>query len=605
MKKLLYGAATAAAASVLCCGELTAQTDTTSTIDRSVDVVNAYQPTLRRARKISVAPLMDDTATYSDKFKYQLLNRVATVTTKPDSLTAASMEFPAYKSPYRAVVEGGVGSLPSFFGQIIYTAGSSKEHHLSMRAGHLAQLGKVKLSDGSKVDAPQNETWAGLNYDHFGGNVRSGFNVNFKNLAYKYYGRHTVSDSVTYVDENGVLISGADLLGDSKQRNTTLDVDFCIGNAMADPLRKFTFGAKAALGIFGNKSGVHQTDIKFGGALRFPIKGGAGIDADLAVNVFKVHKGDEAPKFDFVEHSGTDIRVFPHFIMDYDYMSLRLGLRVIGAIGDDYSEKDDFIVQPDLNADFFMGDGSVRLYAALTGDYGANSYRSLVERNLYVMPDGRKYIWDGKNKSYVTRYDIKPSQSPIVFKLGARAAFCKEVQLHVGIEYNSLGDEVFFLNRHLTMAYDSTTVAFAPQFAILQDDGKLFRFHGEINVTPTPNSNILFEATYSKYNMNNLEEAWYRPACELSLSGRFKPTDRLLLRARLSYEGKRKAYDPSRDTASDLDGFIDLNIGAHYYISNRWTAFLDVNNIAAADQQRWFGYSSYRFNAMAGFTYKF
>ena len=70
------------------CGDLFAQNDSINTIDRSVDVVNAYQPILRKSKKINVEPLMDDTAKYSDKFKYQLLNRVSTVTTKPETLTA-------------------------------------------------------------------------------------------------------------------------------------------------------------------------------------------------------------------------------------------------------------------------------------------------------------------------------------------------------------------------------------------------------------------------------------------------------------------------------------------------------------------------------------
>lgn len=95
-----------------------------------------------------------------------------------------------------------------------------------------------------------------------------------------------------YISEDGNELSGADLAGDEKQRMTTADVDFFVGNAMVDPLNKFTFAASAGVGFFGNKSGVHETDIRFGGALRFPVKSAAGLDVDLAVNAFKVHEGD-------------------------------------------------------------------------------------------------------------------------------------------------------------------------------------------------------------------------------------------------------------------------------------------------------------------------
>ena len=606
MSKTTYGVRVSILLAAMACGiDAAAQNDTINSVDRSVDVVNAYQPTLRRSKKISIDPVVDDTVKYSNSFEYQMLQRVSTVTTKPEPLSAAGMDFPIYKSPYRAMVEGGVGSLPSFYGQIIYNNGNSQEHHLTLKAGHMAQLGKVKLEEGGKVEAHRNDTWAGVDYNHFGGNLRFGFDVDFANNAYSYFGQNTITDTLAYLSEDGGELSGGDVLRIDKQRNTALDFMFDIGNTIADPLDKFTFKAFAGFGVWGNKSGVGQTDIHFGGSLRFPIKRVAGVDADLEVNTFKSKLGDEDPYYDFVEHKGTDILFAPHFRTDKEFMSLRLGLRIIGVVGDDYADKDDFIVQPDLSVRFFVGDGRVNVNAGLTGEFAQNSIRSLVERNPYVSADARKYVYDGRLKRYVSRNDVFHSQSPIVFNLGIRGAFSKSVQAGIGLAFKSLGDEVFFMNRHFMSASDTTIVGYAPHFAILQDDGKLFSLNGEINVNPTANSNILFEVTFNNYNMNSLDEAWNRPQVVLSLSGKCKPTERLGLKAKLTYEGERKAYDPTAGEAKSIDGFLDLNLGGSYYISNRWTAFLNVYNIAAADQQRWLGYSSYRFNAMAGITYKF
>ena len=105
--------------------------------------------------------------------------------------------------------------------------------------------------------------------------------------------------------------------------------------------------------------------------------------------------------------------------------------------------------------------------------------------------------------------------------------------------------------------------------------------------------------------MDYLDEAWNRPSFLMTVAGHFKPVERLKVRASLDVTGKRKAFDPSRRTAVDLKSYVDLNVGANYYISNRWTAFLDLNNLCCADQQDWLGYSSRRLSAMAGITYKF
>lgn len=601
-----YIYAAGAAVAALCMNAAAyAQSDTTSTIDRSVDVVNAYQPHLRKARKIYTDPVIDDTAKLSDNFNYQLLHRVAVVTTKPDSLTAAEMDFPAFSSPYRARVEGGVGSLPAFYGRVTYNMGSSKKHHMSIQAAHLSQLGQVKLDDGSKSDAHQHDSKFNFNYGHFGKNLRFGIDLGFANQAYSYYGLSTLVDTSVYVSDDGVELAGATLAGDSKQRNSAFDLDITFANSLVDPLRKFTFRAGAGFGVFGNKSGVRQTDIRFGGNLRFPFREMASVDADINVNIYKVGEGDKADQYRFVEYSGKDISFVPHFRLDNDYMSLRLGLRVISVIGDDNVDKDDFIVQPDLRGDFFIGDGSVGAYVGLTGDYAANSYRRLVQMNRFMSPDTRKYQRAAGSGKYLSRHDIRHSQAPVVFNLGIKASFSKKVQATVGMTYKSLGDEVFFVNRHFALAADTTQIAYSSQFAVVQDDGKLFRLHGEVSVSPTANGRILLEATYDKYSMNELDEAWNKPICAIALSGRCKPTERLLLRAKAEYEGRRKAFDPTSATAKSLDGFFDLNIGGSYYISNRWTAFIDFSNITAADQQRWFGYSSYRFNAMVGATYKF
>ena len=195
--------------------------------------------------------------------------------------------------------------------------------------------------------------------------------------------------------------------------------------------------------------------------------------------------------------------------------------------------------------------------------------------------------------------------SPILFKLGARSSFGKTVQLHLGLDFRSLGDEVFFVNRNFAQADDTVSFSHSSQFALLQDDGKLFRLHGEVNINPTENSNVRIQATYNKYSMDYLDEAWNRPSFLMTVAGHFKPVERLKVRASLDVTGKRKAFDPSRRTAVDLKSYVDLNVGANYYISNRWTAFLDLNNLCCADQQDWLGYSSRRLSAMAGITYKF
>lgn len=579
----------------------------TGGMNTSVDVVNTYQPTLRRARKIVEAPLIDDTvATKPSKFDYQTLNRISVVTTKPQTLSPASMDFPASKTPYRALVEGAVGYTPTLYGQITYNMGASKRYHLSAKAGHHARLGEVKLEDGSKVDAPHHDTWAGLNFNRFSSKLKFGFDVNFSNAIYNYYGLNTIADSLSYYTENGREVSGSEILDPDKQRNTGVNLEFGLANIVDEPLERISFDAKAGFGFFGNKSGVHQTNFFAGSDLRFPIKGATAIDATVAVNHFKTQEGDSSALYDFYERKGTDIRIHPHFALIYDFLTVRLGMKFTAIVGDDNVGSDDFLVQPDIQANVFVGDGSVRIYAALTGDYKMNNYVSLLKQNRYLSPDMRKYMWMSRDSMFITRADVVHSQYPIIMKLGARASFTKMLQFHLAMQYESLGDEVLFVNRNFAnVAGSDTTFAHSSQFALTQEDGKLFRLHGEVNVNPSERGNVRLAATYYKYNMDYAEEAWYRPNFELSVSGHFLATERLKVKASLEVEGKRYGFDPTLRRKVELPTILDLSLGAHYYISNRWTAFASFSNMTANEQRRWLGYSSFRFNGMAGITYKF
>ena len=575
------------------------------TIERDVDVVNTYQPTLHRARKLKVSPMLDDTMTYKPKFNYVTLNRISSVTTPPDTLTAADMVFPNYESPYHALVQGAIGNSPNLFGQIFYNIENSKDYHLSLRAGHLAMLGKVKLQNDEKVKAPQNDSWANANFHKFLNKTRLELNFDFGNSAYRYYGLNNIVDSVTYLDERKQTIEGGKINSENKQRNTTIGVEVSLDNRKnVDPLKKVNYTANFALGFLGNKSGVHETNFNIGGAVRVPITSNSAIDGSLKVNHFTTAEGDNNRLYEYAKRNHTDIDVTPHYLMDNDFLRLQIGLDIIFDIN---PAKHDFIVHPDIYGDFFIGDGSVNVYAALKGEYCANSLKDILAQNRYVTPDLRYYSWLKRDSSFVAhRCDTMTStKNPIVFELGVKAAFSKKVQMDIGMKYSSLGDNLFFVNRRFINANNAKDIARNSQFSFIYEDGKLFTVHASVSVSPTDNSNIMLSALYNNWKTNYIDEAWHKPTFETSLSGFFKPIDRLQVRAKLGYEGIREAYDPSLKKEVDLDGFIDLNIGAHYYISNRLTTFLDINNITAADQMRWLGYSTYRVNALAGITYKF
>lgn len=587
-----------------------AQRDTTL-IERDVEVVNTYEPTLRRARKLSVAPLMDDTMNYRPTFRYETLRRETPVATPLQQLKPAPMTFAPYTSPYKWLIEAAAGSQPGFMGQVAYNNAANDRHQVTFRVGHLGMLGKVKLDGGlrgdlavgkaspaadsgdPKVEAPEQQTWAQANYAYTRHNFRWGAALDVTNDAYRYYGLHGLDES------------HGDLLPDLKARNTGFVARFHFGNDQAQRTGKFRFSALAQVAFLANREHLKELEMRYGGNLYFPLHSqGAAIDADVYVS----HLGDKCDRWGGDawrdERKITDFDVAPHFVLRRDWMDLKLGVRLRGLFE---SETNDFIVEPDLNLNFFFGDGRVALSAAVVGGMQRNSFRELLAQCPYISPVMTFYRWDFFQTPALCApwYNLYVSRQPLLARLAVRARFTQKVQLKVGFEWASLEDYTSFVNNYVDVAEDSdTTRALLPQLAMVQTSGKSVKVDGELSVCPTEHSSIVLAGYWRQRNMDDNAEAFGHPFGEVSLTGKFKPVERLACRASLAYEARRWTYNAATNELSKMKGFLDLNLGASFYISSRWSVFLDLHNVTCADQQRWIGYSSKRFNAFAGMTLK-
>ncbi len=579
------------------------------TIERDVDVVNSYLPTLRSHHKLQVEPVMDDTMQYNPTFKYNVLGRIEHVNTTPDSIKAASMSFPREESLYNTLVKVGAGNSDAL-GELWYNIPQNQDYHLGLNLGHHSAYGKIKMEDGEKVSAPNHKTWANVNFARFVNNLRFEGELNFKNKMYQYYGDYmeVCTPFRVFAYDDSELTTFSDIINKDKQRNTEVDVTLDLSNPNSDRREKTTFDVIGHYGFFANKTGVHQNDINVGGSIRFPIKENYLVDINARFNHFNVSvpEDPESKIYHFDERSHTDIPINPHFGVDFDNIKLKLGFNMIMEIG---GEKDNMYMHPDIRADFNIADGLVRLNLGIVGDYKANSYRDLVNECPYLSPDVTNYIWSSVYGIFGAKTEIKTTQQPFKFDAGLRVAFSRSVEMHLGMEYGTFDDELFFVNN----AFKGTLDAFADtvvciqsnRFGIITDNGKHFKGKAELQIEPSSKFKMLLNAAYNNWKMDYLDEAWNKPVYELGLNLQVRPTSALSVKLNSSLIGERYALNQITDEKIKLKSILDINLGATYALTDRFNIFLDANNIAAQDEQIWLGYSSRRVGVIAGVTYKF
>ncbi len=600
-----------------------AQQDTlTNTIKRDVEVINYYLPTLSNPYKLQVDPVIDDNIQYKATFNYQTLNKVQSIKTTPDSLEAATMTFRPEETQYNTWVKGGIGNYGNIYGQLVYNIGTNDKYHLSVDLGHHSMLGKVKLHEtDKKVKAPSTRTWLGADFaTFFKNNTALDANAYFRNFTYRYYGYQTLQDTLLYYgyqtlqntlsdyDNLTDSILGSDLRdNDKQQRQTTFDLNLKYGRRMADPREKFTWNTAFAFGVFGNRTGVKQKDIKLHFYLRQPLKTNYLISFDVNTNTNLISVPDyDGNAYNFESRHHTDVSIRPNFGIDFDIVQLRAGLNFIL----EFDDKDNIYMQPDIYADFNVSDGAVTLYLGMTGGYKANSFRQLAEENPWVSSDACNFVWKAENNTYEPT-KMQTTQNPIRLTAGLRAKIAHVVAFDISADYAAFDDELFFINKGYQIA-DSLFIEktgiqahYTNMFGVISENGKVGKINAELNITPVSKTQILLHGSYYNWKLDYLEEAWYKPKYEAGIDIRVFPIDRLLITAGINSLSKRYGYNHTTATKEKLDMLLDINLGGEYRINSQWTAFVNFNNMAAQDYRRWLGYSSHKFNALAGITFKF
>ncbi len=126
--------------------------------------------------------------------------------------------------------------------------------------------------------------------------------------------------------------------------------------------------------------------------------------------------------------------------------------------------------------------------------------------------------------------------------------------------------------------------------------------------------NLTFSATfdYIHYEMDRQEKPWHLPSFKLDFNAQYVIKKKVYLTLDFFVRDgvEARVQDTSVDSAFvfksiSLGPTADINIGAVYKFSKHFSAFCNLNNLAAIKYEKYYLYPSYGFNMVAGaiFTY--
>jgi hypothetical protein len=528
-------------------------------LNKEVQVVRPYEPSISDAFKINLLPKIDDTLKFTPHLFYTILQRPISTNYTITPITPAKMLQETSDDLSTSYFKVGIGNSFSPLIEAYYNNGRNKDYSYGGWLQSHSNFGKIKLHDGTRVDADFGRT--DLNF--FGKKIltnsillgSAGFNKN----RVTYYGYDTDASSITLgtsPKEQAINQFRANLNYYSSYTDSThLNYWYKVGfNHLADK-----FEMQETLLALSIKMDKFKEQERFGG--------------EFSINHYMKNSNLDSA-------NNTIIRVSPFINLYGKQWRALIGTNLIidaNASG----KQSSFYPMATLSYDVI--DHYLIPYVEINGYLEENSYSKITAENPWLIP-GKK-VFNTSHKFILTG--------------GIKGNMSTKVSYSVYARYSLIDSMYFFTNTNLVASNPLFN-----RFTVESDNAELTTILGELTIAPSSKINLFFRAQYDSYRLAKLAKPWHKPDFTALASIRYNLKDKIVLTLDMFSTGKRYVQLPDK-SAKSLEGISDINFGIEYRYNKKLSGFLNFNNLTSSKYEMWYLYPMYRFNFKLGLTYSF
>ncbi len=556
-----------------------------SVLVKEVTVSQEYNPTVNDAFKINVSPQTDEPKVFTPSFDYSFFN----VPIKKDyelSFIGADEYVPesADELGYQNYVKGGLGNYSTLLGELFYNAYNSENQNVDIFYRNRSSWGDVKLQDGDKVDAPMITNLGKVNFQRRYRYSILTSSLVFDRKGYKYYGYNTLNDTSMYLHSNGDTVA----LERGKQALTTIGFNIgleALPRRGSDMLYKADFDFTSA----SNDDRFSENQFDLLGALEKQLdEMNVGANAVLTLGFYGEGDNDD----------------LAHPYMGETYFALNLSPYVafikknwelkFGAIFDLYQmdNEQEMGVSPLVDFNFNIVPKYFNGFITSGGGIKKNTYAEVMKSNLYVAND----------------IDRKPTKTYLDVEGGFEGHPTKMLSMKLSVGYKMMKDQLFFVNEFVTgddIGVNLNFNDYTNRFVAEYDDNNVLSFHGEVNYNTYDRWSASAAFDYYNNSLDELPKAWNLPSYKISAYGHYDVTDQIRVKGAFVFLSERYVKISKNNAVDELTPSYDLSLSGEYKYNEHWSFFLDINDMLGSKYYKFNGYSSYRFNALIGATFRF
>ena len=206
----------------------------------------------------------------------------------------------------------------------------------------------------------------------------------------------------------------------------------------------------------------------------------------------------------------------------------------------------------------------------------------------------------------IPNLELRNRDEAIDFFFGIKGTLSKNIGFNASASFANVRNQALFVT--------DTLFSQGNAFHVIYDTMNVTTIEGSISFQQSEKIKVDAIGRFNSYNLRNNSYAWNLPQLQVILRGSYNLYDKFLFNLDLDLEGGRRglAYaagpgitEENGQFITDLGFIADANLGIEYRYNNRISAFLQFNNLAAQQYQRWVNAPVQQFQVMGGLTFKF
>ena len=318
-------------------------------------------------------------------------------------------------------------------------------------------------------------------------------------------------------------------------------------------------------------------DLLFKGAYRINDEQAINLKGDYSI-INRKDEGIEAKARNLLQLNG-----YYSFKTESDFY-LQVGATI--ALENDSIDSKGFHFYPDVKVTYALND-AIDFVGSLSGGMEKVSLQTLSHENIWLMPS----------------IPIFHSNKKFDVNAGIRAKLGGKVLAGAGISLASFDNLYFFMNGPVGLD--------PSKFGVAYGDTKRTNLYASLTFNYSDVAKFSLQGDYYAYDLDNdgfVQEAWHKPTYRVTAGASYNLYKKFIFNLDMIALGGMRALDLEGSAPYEtitLDPAFDLSFRTEYLISDTFSAFINLNNIASNKYPIFYNYPARGFQAMAGITWKF